>query len=50
MALEDIVMIADDIVEPISEIPQGTLNIPQDEVSDHMINELTLVLEASFSS
>jgi hypothetical protein len=50
MALEDIVMIADDIVEPISEIPQGTLNPPQDQISDHMMNELTLVLEASYSS
>ena len=50
MALEDIVMIANDIVEPILEIPQGTLGTPADQISDHAIDELTLVLEASFSS
>lgn len=50
MALEDIVMIENDIVDPILEVPQGTLGTPADQVSDHGMNELTLVLEASYSS
>lgn len=50
MALNDIVMIASDIVEPILEVPQGTLGTPVDQISDHAENDLTLVLEASYSS
>lgn len=50
MALQDIVMIAEDIVEPILEVPQGTLGTPADQISDHGLNELTLILEASYSS
>lgn len=50
MALQDIVMVESDIVEPILEVPQGTLGTPSDQVSDHGLNELTLVLEASYSS
>lgn len=50
MALVDIVMISEDIVEPILEVPQGTLGMPADQISDHGLNELTLILEASYSS
>lgn len=51
MALEDIVMIESDIVEPIMEIPEGMLNQPLDMLSDASpVNELTLVLEASYST
>ena len=52
MALDDILMIEADIVEPVSEIGPGTLNAPQDQLTEQMmtLNELTLVLEASYSS
>lgn len=51
MALDDIVMYEDDIIQPILEVPQGTLNSPLDIISDKSpVNELTLVLEASYSN
>ena len=51
MALEDIVMMASDNSEPITDFPLGTLNQPKDQlVEESTVNELTLVLEASFSS
>ena len=51
MALDDILMIEADIVEPVSEIGPGTLNAPQDQLTEQMtLNELTLVLEASYSN
>lgn len=50
MALEDIVMMENDPMEPVTEIPLGTLNSPKDQLSDTSVNELTLVFEASYSS
>jgi hypothetical protein len=51
MALDDILMMESDIVEPMTEIPVGTLNAPEDQLGDQFpLNELTLVLEASYSS
>jgi len=51
MALEDILVMEGDIAEPIEEIGPGPLNQPQDQLADVMtLNELTLVLEASYSS
>ncbi len=50
MALTDIVMIESDIIEPMTEIPLGTLSEPLDEFSDIMMNDLTLVFEVSYSS
>jgi hypothetical protein len=51
MALEDILLMEGDIAEPVEELGPGTLNQPLDQLTDVMtLNELTLVLEASFSS
>lgn len=43
-------MIAEGIVEPILEVPQGTLGTPANQLSDHGTYELTLVLETRYSS
>lgn len=51
MALEDILLMEGDIAEPVTELNPGTLNQPLDQLTDVMtLNELTLILEASFSS
>ena len=43
MALEDILLIESDIGEFIIEFPIGTLNRPQDMVSESALNELTII-------